>query len=70
MVQCYNERKTDDVELPGNLTRGALQTVEPELPTVAGNGNLDECLVCSDAKRDTVFKVNIYINYKIFLDGK
>lgn len=88
LVKCYNERKTDDMDLPGNmainvavpLTTAAGSTTAPACLTVtaASNGqtqslnsinenllngetttlSLDECLVCSDLKRDTVFKVN------------
>lgn len=74
-MKCYNERKTDDIDLPGNVA------FDMSVPSTAGatsneaaassNGPLslsnltienvgaplDECLVCSDAKRDTVFKV-------------
>uniref|UniRef100_A0A1B0GCN7 RING-type E3 ubiquitin transferase n=1 Tax=Glossina morsitans morsitans TaxID=37546 RepID=A0A1B0GCN7_GLOMM len=98
LVKCYNERKTDDSELPGNVagtssnararalaapssSSGLLQqTVTATVPlssvgtglnglthdlsqslnTVSNDANktntLDECLVCSDVKRDTVFK--------------
>ncbi|KAH8293637.1 hypothetical protein KR054_002329 [Drosophila jambulina] len=110
LVKCYNERKTDDSELPGNVagtssnararaaSGGSLnQSASAGLPlasmsassTFAAAGasssaaaaaafglngisnemsqslhadppkssaSLDECLVCSDAKRDTVFK--------------
>ncbi|XP_034482244.1 E3 ubiquitin-protein ligase mind-bomb [Drosophila innubila] len=118
LLKCYNERKTDDAELPGNVagtslnararaqsaaaagtaTAGMHQSATANIPlnTVAsgsafgingistdmaqslhvessssnsknstnvGNANnnnkptsLEECLVCSDAKRDTVFK--------------
>ncbi|KAH8360893.1 hypothetical protein KR084_010662 [Drosophila pseudotakahashii] len=103
LVKCYNERKTDDSELPGNVagtssnararaaSGGLNQSSSASLPLAnlaasstfpatssssifALNGiandlsqslhedtpkptpSLDECLVCSDAKRDTVFK--------------
>ncbi|XP_017053385.1 E3 ubiquitin-protein ligase mind-bomb [Drosophila ficusphila] len=103
LVKCYNERKTDDSELPGNVAgtssnararaaSGSLnqsssaslslasmaasstfpaassssifalngkanemsQSLHEEAPK--STASLDECLVCSDAKRDTVFK--------------
>lgn len=89
LVECYNERRTDDLDLPGNV---ASDTSTAHHSTVAssssclsaGNmtqtfianneklvpGNapttLDECLVCSDQKRDTVFKV---LFLYIFLEG-
>lgn len=71
LVKCYNERKTDDMDLPGNV---ALQSSNPGQATAATAGNvqqapnqianpqpnisagLDECLLCSERKRDTVFK--------------
>ncbi|XP_017842823.2 E3 ubiquitin-protein ligase mind-bomb [Drosophila busckii] len=118
LVKCYNERKTDDAELPGNVAgtsqnararaaavgsaAGMHQSATANIPlntavsgsTFALNGlggdmaqslhvesssssgsckssgtginnnnnnnskptSLEECLVCSDAKRDTVFK--------------
>ncbi|KAH8351003.1 hypothetical protein KR067_011529 [Drosophila pandora] len=95
LVKCYNERKTDDSELPGNVAGTSLnararaasggtlpQSSSASLPLASSssasafglNGvntemsqslhadapkssaSLDECLVCSDAKRDTVFK--------------
>ncbi|KAM8707828.1 hypothetical protein ACLKA7_014886 [Drosophila subpalustris] len=117
LLKCYNERKTDDAELPGNVAGTSLNararaqsaaaagtaaagmhqsaTANIPLNTVAsgsafglngistdmaqsmhvesssssknstnvGNGHnnnkptsMEECLVCSDAKRDTVFK--------------
>ncbi|EDV97630.1 GH16977 [Drosophila grimshawi] len=99
LLKCYNERKTDDPELPGNVAGTSLNararaqsaaaagtaagmhqsaTANIPLNTVASgsafglNGinadmaqslhvessssSLEECLVCSDAKRDTVFK--------------
>lgn len=92
LVKCYNERKTDDSELPGNVagsscsggglnpkstnttaaasaaTSSACQNTNNIPLNVASNSSeidaskansLDECLVCSDQKRDTVFKVYI-----------
>lgn len=52
LVKCYNERKTDDMETTSSSTNAE---------AVGGNnlinGPLDECLLCSDNKRDTIFKV-------------
>ncbi|XP_002086414.2 E3 ubiquitin-protein ligase mind-bomb [Drosophila yakuba] len=102
LVKCYNERKTDDSELPGNVAgtssnararaaSGTLnQSSSANLPLASlaasstfpaasssifalngianelsqslhedppkSSATLDECMVCSDAKRDTVFK--------------
>lgn len=54
LIKCYKERQTDDIELPGNAVTGI---EEAELATVnTSSGPLDECLLCSDKKRDTVFK--------------
>jgi len=45
LVKCYNERKTDDMDAP------------PVGPSTNSNGGpYDECLLCSDNKRDTIFK--------------
>ncbi|XP_068150892.1 E3 ubiquitin-protein ligase mind-bomb [Drosophila tropicalis] len=111
LVKCYNERKTDDSELPGNVAGTSQNARQRTASSVVGTGtttvpqsssaqmplsqvaasnsspsnssassfalaemsqslngisssshnkssssNLEECLVCSDAKRDTVFK--------------
>lgn len=88
LVKCYNERKTDDMDLPGNManmtvsvnpsnvstsgiaasgqsssnTMTSNQNVannslnEPDINTVS-SAPLEECLICSDLKRDTIFKV-------------
>ncbi|XP_001353017.1 E3 ubiquitin-protein ligase mind-bomb [Drosophila pseudoobscura] len=111
LVKCYNERKTDDSELPGNVAGTSLnararaaagggasgggggpaaimhQSSSASLPPApaasasassssfglnglnsdmsqslhveplkTGGTSLEECMVCSDAKRDTVFK--------------
>ncbi|XP_055906296.1 E3 ubiquitin-protein ligase mind-bomb isoform X1 [Eupeodes corollae] len=103
LLKCYNERKTDDAELPGNVagTSSNARARAVQAPVVAGapvvgagvacsvppmmnfshasglhgmnsdmaltiNENpvpemvrsnaFDECMVCSDLKRDTVFK--------------
>ncbi|XP_030388129.1 E3 ubiquitin-protein ligase mind-bomb isoform X2 [Scaptodrosophila lebanonensis] len=107
LVKCYNERKTDDSELPGNVAGTSLnaraRAQNANVATCAGVGgmhqsataniplhsvtnitpflfngpndemaqslqvesnsggvgkvaSLEECLVCSDVKRDTVFK--------------
>lgn len=88
LVKCYNERKTDDMDLPGNMaitvnsssnmnaSGGApnvsVQSTSNTLKQQAQSNNsniengttvettipLDECLICSDSKRDTIFKVN------------
>lgn len=51
LIKCYKERKTDDLELPGNVAN-------VDIDSIATNttGPLDECLICSDKKRDTLFK--------------
>lgn len=87
LVKCYNERKTDDMDLPGNLAItmnpsniNPPTTEQSTSNTLALNKNstinshiesnsntesavpLDECLICSDSKRDTIFKV-IYFRF-------
>lgn len=59
LVKCYNERKTDDMDLPGNMAGNNVNTapaatVQPTEPVTSAP--LDECVVCSEQKRDTVFK--------------
>lgn len=67
LVKCYNERKTDDTDLPGNVAH--LMSNNSQAATVADatalsapeevsstGGPLDECLLCSERKRDTIFK--------------
>ncbi|XP_037933778.1 E3 ubiquitin-protein ligase mind-bomb isoform X2 [Teleopsis dalmanni] len=95
LVKCYNERKTDDSELPGNVAGTSLNARARALAVPSSQNicsiqqvpttnmqlsaatntlcadisqslhisidssktlNLEECLVCSDIKRDTVFK--------------
>lgn len=80
LIKCYNERKTDDTELPGNVAAAAAAAAaasaiaaDSNENTIAGNtgnaenllnqktggpgtGGLDECLLCSEQKRDTLFK--------------
>lgn len=92
LVKCYNERKTDDLELPGNVAgsstsissgalggsrlndestasnvpvsnipslTGAMNTLNiNDVNEISKSSSLEECLVCSDQKRDTVFKVS------------
>lgn len=79
LVKCYNERKTDDMDLPGNVAinvnatsnvNTSQSTNNTSTSNVANNSNidndvntsstipLDECLICSDLKRDTIFKVS------------
>lgn len=86
LVKCYNERKTDDMDLPGNLANMTIsvnssnvnsngitvQSTSNTMTSVQNNTNntpignevnivsstqLEECLICSDLKRDTIFKV-------------
>ncbi|XP_053680164.1 E3 ubiquitin-protein ligase mind-bomb [Anopheles nili] len=96
LIKCYNERKTDDMDMtsasgvgtivPPTVPRAGGRLVSDELsastsvchaasggPSTSGlsrtqidpnllldlskiSGPLDECLLCSDQKRDTVFK--------------
>ena len=90
LVKCYNERKTDDMDLPGNMANvavvsgvnssnvsaaSAMTTAQSNNCTMASTNqnnstslidnepnvvstSLEECLICSDLKRDTIFKVN------------
>lgn len=81
LVKCYNERKTDDTDLPGNMaitvsstnsaaiTAATLSLAQAQSSNINTNNEnlapdpntpLDECLVCSDLKRDTVFKVMVF----------
>ena len=73
LVKCYNERKTDDMDMAGqnvpsaNVIRpsAAPQPTAADINRINDVGklslntslSLDECLLCSDSKRDTVFKV-------------
>ncbi len=58
LVECYNERKTSDIgdmvantnETAGRIPIYPMEITESTMPVY-------ECLVCSDLKRDTVFKV-------------
>lgn len=86
-MKCYNERKTDDMDLPGNMANMTINVnssnvnmsglnVQSTSNTSTTNQNsanhlnidnetignpttitLEECLICSDLKRDTIFKV-------------
>lgn len=96
LVKCYNERKTDDMDLPGNMANvtvvggvnasnvsaaavaaaaaSAMTAQSINCSMTAANQNnsislienepnvvstsLEECLICSDLKRDTIFKVS------------
>lgn len=56
-MECYNERKTSDIgdmvtntETTGRIPMYPMEITENPMPAY-------ECLVCSDLKRDTVFKV-------------
>lgn len=94
-MKCYNERKTDDMDLPGNMANvtvvGGVNASNVNAAAVAAAANamsaqsincsmtaanqnnsiplienepnvvstsLEECLICSDLKRDTIFKVS------------
>lgn len=91
LIECYNERKTDDINFPGAnevvpemsaASAASIAAAEQEsgggvgrevsaelgaggigigvgvdMSLSASGSSLDECLVCSDQKRDTVFKV-------------
>lgn len=84
-MKCYNERKTDDMDLPGNMANMTISvnpsnvsgmSAQTASNTVTSNQNsssnninenatntvssapLEECLICSDLKRDTIFKVS------------
>lgn len=59
LVKCYNERKTDDMEVPSS--QGAAGGVSSGANGINENQGLDECLLCSDNKRDTIFKVSYLI---------
>lgn len=97
LVKCYNERKTDDMDLPGNMANltvsvnssnvstSGVQTAQSTTNTITSNPNfanntlnepelntvstapLEECLICSDLKRDTIFKVRYSIRYILIL---
>lgn len=87
LVKCYNERKTDDMDLPGNVA-GTSATAVAAAAAAAASASasaaavdqaaaavmaldisssaavasssssvaFDECLLCSERKRDTLFK--------------
>ncbi|XP_031636139.1 E3 ubiquitin-protein ligase mind-bomb-like [Contarinia nasturtii] len=72
LVKCYNERKTDDMDLPGNMANMAIsvnssnvniqsdqntnETILENETNISTTTQLEECLICSDLKRDTIFK--------------
>lgn len=66
LIKCYNERRTDDLEVPTTAsesvtTKNNIDVQQQQVPqnnTVQDPGN-EECLLCSENKRDTVFKVTI-----------
>lgn len=66
LIKCYNERRTDDIEVPttapeGGTTKNNNDVQQQQVPqnnAVQDSGN-EECLLCSENKRDTVFKVVI-----------
>lgn len=82
-MKCYNERKTDDMDLPGNMANMTINVNSSSIQTannsITSNQNLtnntiienttnttstiplEECLICSDLKRDTIFKVSLDI---------
>lgn len=86
LVKCYNERKTDDMDLLGKManmtinpsnvsTSGLTPAQQSTSNTMATNQNvgnnslneidpniistapLNECLICSDLKQNTIFKL-------------
>jgi E3 ubiquitin-protein ligase mind-bomb len=82
LIKCYNERKTDDMEIAHSAASVSAVTtttsqaalavaaaaaatvsshnhnlnVQPGAMVSASGAMLDECLLCSDQKRDTLFK--------------
>lgn len=99
LVKCYNERKTDDMDLPGNMANMTINVNSPNVNITGVNvqstsntsssnqnstsnsnisneninnfttGEREECLICSDLKRDTIFKVSIkYLNFPYHID--
>lgn len=66
LVECYNERKTSDIGdiVASSETTGRIPIYPMEITEVAMPAY--ECLVCSDLKRDTVFKVG-KIHHNAFL---
>lgn len=65
LVECYNERKTGDMELPGGNAAVTGEIMHNENVEANTSMPLDECLVCSDLKRDTVFKV-LFFSFRFF----
>lgn len=59
LVKCYNERKTDDMEGPS--PQGAAGG-SSGANGINENQGLDECLLCSDNKRDTIFKASFIVS--------
>ncbi len=61
LIKCYNERRTDDMDGADgkNVANGVSneqQQQELEDGDTPTDMNIDECLLCSEKKRDTVFK--------------
>jgi Zinc finger, C3HC4 type (RING finger) len=67
LIKCYNEKHTEDIETTSmddknisNVMNNENNNQPPQQPQQAkldsSEGNVDECLLCSEQKRDTVFK--------------
>lgn len=63
LIKCYNERRTDDMDgaadgknLTNGVTNDAQQLAQFNSDSQPTESNMEECLLCSENKRDTVFK--------------
>lgn len=65
LIKCYNEKHTEDIEtttmddknisnVVANNNESQHQTQQTKLES--SDSNAEECLLCSEQKRDTVFK--------------
>ena len=63
LIKCYNEKHTEDIETTTmddknltNVVNNENQQQSQQTKNNASENNADECLLCSEQKRDTVFK--------------
>lgn len=63
LIKCYNEKHTEDIETTtmdeknmSNVVNNENQPQSQQTKNDASDSNVDECLLCSEKKRDTVFK--------------
>lgn len=64
LIKCYNEKHTEDIEttsmddknISNNVANNENQQLTQQTKNEATENIADECLLCSEQKRDTVFK--------------